>query len=544
MMHSDVPSRTPTLELRNLCKSFAGNAAVRDLTLEVHGGEIHSLVGENGAGKSTVMKMIAGIYAPDSGEIRLKGRAVRFGGYDKARKAGIGLVYQELSLLPQLSVAENIFLGALKSRFGLVRWREMREEARQALSLIGADIDPSLLAGSLSMARRQMVEIARVLLQKPDIVIFDEPTTALSAEEAERLFAVMNDLKRKGCAVVFISHRLKEVLRISDRVTVMKDGVKVLTENIGFFDENKLISLMVGRELTDIYPPKLSQKTENTQAPEIFSFQSVSPSGGKVAFSIREGEVLGVGGLAGQGQDVLLESMFGLREKGRSSMVLRGRELRFANPMQAIRSGIALVPQDRNRQGGFGVLSVPANMASATLKDRQTLGFVRVREEREAVSGMIRRLNIRTLGRDGSEDSDLSFAALASLECRLLSGGNMQKVVFGRWLLPDPGLMILLSPTSGIDIGTKRQIYHLIRDLANRGVVVIVLSSDMIELIGLCDRVLVMNAGKVTADLSGPRLTEEDIMKASVAAPDALPNPNSGSGLKNSGLKKEGRTGS
>ncbi|MDR3231688.1 MAG: sugar ABC transporter ATP-binding protein [Synergistaceae bacterium] len=502
-MRSDISSQPPALELRSLSKSFAGNAAVRDLNLEVHGGEIHSLVGENGAGKSTVMKMIAGIYAPDSGEILLKGRAVRLDGYDQARKAGVGLVYQELSLLPHLSVAENIFLGVWKSRFGLVRWGELHARAREALSLIGADVDPSVLAGDLPMARRQMVEIAKVLIQNPDIVILDEPTTALSADEAERLFAVMDDLRKKGCAVVFISHRLKEVLRISDRVTVMKDGVKILTEKIEFFDEDKIISLMVGRELTDIYPPKSTRGG----AKEVFSFRTVPPlSGREVSFSVQEGEVLGVGGLAGQGQDALLESMFGIGSAGRSSMLLNGKALSFSSPRRAIRSSIALVPQDRNRQGGFGVLSISENISAATLRDRQTLGFVHVREERGAVAKMIGELDIHTL----------SKGRLSSLECRFLSGGNMQKVVFGKWLLPNPGVMILLSPTSGIDIGTKRQIYHLIRDLANRGVVVIVLSGDMIELIGLCDRVLVMSAGAVTADLSGDRLTEEEIMKASV----------------------------
>jgi ABC-type sugar transport system ATPase subunit len=494
------PPDFPMLQVKSIVKRFAGNVAAKDLDLDLHGGEIHSLVGENGAGKSTLMKIIAGIYAPDAGTILLEGKPAHFAGYGAAEKAGIGLVYQELSLLPQMSVAENIFMGAWKSRFGLIQWKNIKEEAAKALRAIGADIDPSLLVESLSMAQRQMVEIVKVLTRNPRIVIFDEPTTALSGEEAERLFTIMDALKRDGCAVVFISHRLKEVLRISDRITVMKDGVKVLTEDISFFNEEKIISLMIGREMTDIYPPKLPSETlkENRT---VFSF-AASRHGKTVRFSVGEGEVLGVGGLAGQGQDALLESLFGLGDYKRESVVLNGVELKFAAPSSAIRSGIALAPQDRNRQGTFGILPIIHNIAAATLDKRKKFGFIRRKAERAAASDMIRKLDVRALS--------------PAQECRLLSGGNMQKVVLSKWLLSDPKVMVLLYPTNGIDIGTKRQIYHLIRDLSGSGIVVIVLSGDMMELIGLCDRVLVMNEGMITADLSGERLTEEEIMKASV----------------------------
>ncbi|GHV39232.1 ribose import ATP-binding protein RbsA [Synergistales bacterium] len=466
----------PILQLKNITKSFAGNFAVKDLNLDFNVGEIHSLVGENGAGKSTLMKICAGIYAPDGGEILLDGKPIRFAGYDAAQKAGVGLVYQELSLLPQMSVAENIFMGVWKSRFGLIKWKKLKEEAREALVSIGADIDPSLLVESLSMAQRQMVEIVKVLIQNPRIIIFDEPTTALSAEEATRLFTIMQGLKKKGRAVVFISHRLKEVLQASDRVTVMKDGVKVVTENISYFNEEKIISLMIGREITDIYPPKA-----HGGGKEIFSFSSsVNRFGKSVKFSVKEGEVLGIGGLTGQGQDEMLESMFGIGDYGKPAITLNGTELKFDAPSRAIASGIALVPQDRNRQGTFGILSIQDNISAATLKHRQLLGFIRRREERSAAFDMTKKLDIRALS--------------PAQECRLLSGGNMQKVVLGKWLLSNPKIMILLSPTSGIDIGTKQQIYHLIRDLAAKGIVIIMLSSDMIELIGLCDRVLVMSS--------------------------------------------------
>jgi ABC-type sugar transport system ATPase subunit len=310
----------------------------------------------------------------------------------------------------------------------------------------------------------------------------------------------MEGLKKKGCAIIFISHRLKEVLQTSDKITVMKDGVKVVTENISYFNEEKIISLMIGREITDIYPPKAQGS-----GAAIFSFSSLSNRFGKtVEFSVKEGEVLGIGGLTGQGQDDLLESMFGIGNYGRSIITLRGTELKVAAPAQAIVSGIALVPQDRNRQGTFGILSIQDNISAATLRDRQFIGFIRRREERSAVDDMMKKLDIRTLS--------------PTQECRLLSGGNMQKVVLGKWLLSNPKIMILLSPTSGIDIGTKQQIYYLIRDLASKGIVIILLSSDMIELIGLCDRVLVMNEGMITEDLSDERLTEEEIMKASVSS--------------------------
>ncbi len=495
------------MEMQGIVKTFHGTRAVDGVDFSCSRGEIHGLVGENGAGKSTLMKVLAGIHSADAGKIFLHGIERRFGGYSDARKAGIGIVYQELSLLPELTVAENIVMGAWpRNPGGLLNWDKTRTLSGTILRGIGVEIDPDTLVGSLPMALRQMVEISKVLSKESELIVFDEPTAPLSRDEVSILFNIFRDLKRRGKGIVFISHRLDEVLAISDRITVMKDGRTVVTDSAASFSEEKLIASMVGREFSEIFPAK---KGSSKDAPVLFSFDGIlHMSNKRVAFSVQEGEVLGFGGLQGQGQIELLQSIFGLGGCESLSLQILGTRVAVKNPIHAMRHGIALVPENRNEEGVFPILSVLENLSAPTVDHRKRLGFIRRLEEHSVVRDMVDRLSIRISSQRQQAQS--------------LSGGNMQKLVIGKWLIFDPHVIVLLEPTKGVDVATKQQIYRLIRELAERGVAVIVNTSDMLELIGVCDRVLVMNRGMLTGCLEGSAITEESIMKASVSDRDLV----------------------
>jgi ABC-type sugar transport system ATPase subunit len=470
------------------------------------GGEVHGLVGENGAGKSTLIKVIAGVHTPDSGKILIRSEEKRFRNYADARNAGIGVVYQELSLLPELTVAENISMGVWpKKSLGLIDWDETRKKCREILSEIGVEIGPDILVSSLPMAQRQMVEIAKVLSEDPDLIIFDEPTAPLSKDEVALLFKILEDLKKRGKAVVFISHRLDEVLEISDRITVMKDGGRVTTEKASDFTEDKLISSMVGRDFSEIFPEKPSPSGKE----RIFEYSGIlKRSQHEVAFTLYRGEVLGIGGLQGQGQFELLESIFGLGGCDRLEMKVLGRPIYARNPIQAMKAGIGLIPENRGEEGVFLILSALENLSAPTIDRRKKFGWVKKKEEREEIDNIVDNLSIRVTSTRQTAQS--------------LSGGNMQKLVIGKWLVFDPKVIVMLEPTKGVDVATKQQIYVLIRRLADAGVAVILNTSDMLELIGLCNRVLIMNHGYLTAELKAGQITEENIMKASVSNVDLL----------------------
>ncbi|MBW2059614.1 MAG: sugar ABC transporter ATP-binding protein [Deltaproteobacteria bacterium] len=502
-------SETPTrlLEMKGIKKSFPGTLAVDNVDFECDRGEIRGLVGENGAGKSTLMKVLAGVHMPDSGKILINGVQKRFRNYSDARRAGIGVVYQELSLLPELSVAENIFMGTWPKKWnGLIDWRAIKEKSTSVLADIGIDLDPNELVTSLPMALRQMVAIAKVLTQDPEIIVFDEPTAALSKDEVAELFRILRDTKRKMKGIIFISHRLDEVLEICDTITVMKDGQKVLTEKASYFDEDKLVSCMVGREFSEIFPPKIGRKEDRE---EIFSYDGIlAKSKKRVRFSIPRGDVLGIGGLQGQGQIEVLESIFGLGNCDDLHIKIFGREVTVNNPYHALRQGIALIPENRNEEGVFLILSVLENLVASTIDKRQSYGLIRKEEEEKVARDIVDKLSIKVTSLDQVAQS--------------LSGGNLQKLVLGKWLVSDPKVIVMLEPTKGVDVATKQQIYRLIRDLAESNVAVIVYTSDMLELIGACDRVLVMNQGFLTANLQGDEITEENIMKASVSNKNLL----------------------
>jgi ABC-type sugar transport system ATPase subunit len=464
-------------------------------------GEIHGLVGENGAGKSTLMKILAGIYTPDSGKIFINGVEKRFFSYSEARKLKVGIVYQELSLFPHLSVAENIYMGIWLKKKKFINWQEIKIKSKIILNQIGTDINPDLLVSSLPMALRQMVEIAKVLTQNPEIIVFDEPTSALSRDEVLKLFDILIQLKTKGKGIIFISHRLKEVLKISDTITVMKDGLEVITKKALYFNENKLISYMVGREPSKIFPAKrfLEEKEE-----KIFYFEGIlEKSNKKIIFSVLKGEVLGIGGLQGQGQIDLLQSIFGLEGCKYRKIKIFGKEVEVKNPFQAMKKGISLIPENRNEEGIFLILSVLKNLTASTIDNRQNIGLIQRQLEKKVVEDIIKKLSIKTA----------SFDQIA----QFLSGGNLQKIVLGKWLISKPKIIIMLEPTKGVDIATKQQIYILIRKLVESNVAIILYTSEMLELIGACDRVLVMNHGFLTGNLKGKEINEVSIMKAAVS---------------------------
>jgi ABC-type sugar transport system ATPase subunit len=500
-MVETISTMTPLLRMNEIVKSFPGTLAVNKVNFVCNKGEIHGLIGENGAGKSTLMKVLAGIYMSDRGEIFIKGEEKIFRNYSEARKTGIGIVYQELSLLPELSVAENIYMGIWLKKRRLINWDEINNRSKIILNEIGINIYPDELVSSLPMALRQMVEIAKVLTQNPEIIVFDEPTAALSREEVVKLFKILKDLKQKGKGIIFISHRLKEVLEISDVITVMKDGKEVITENASYFDEDKIISYMVGRKFTEIFPEKakIIKKEE-----EIFSFQGILKKyQKKIVFSVSRGEVLGVGGLQGQGQMDVLKSIFGLGGCKDVKIEIFGKEIKVKSPFQAMKAGISLIPENKNEEGIFLILSILENIAAPTIDKRQTLGLIQKQVENKIIKGVVEKLSIRITSVDQIAQS--------------LSGGNLQKLVLGKWLISEPKVIVMLEPTKGVDIATKQHIYKLIRELAENDIAVIVYTSDMLELIGECDRVLIMNHGFLTANLKENEIAEENIMKASVS---------------------------
>jgi ABC-type sugar transport system ATPase subunit len=499
-MDVSISIKETVLKMEGIRKTFPGTLAVDDVNFVCKKGEVHGLVGENGAGKSTLMKILGGIYLQERGKIFINGKEKRFKNYAEARESGVGIVYQELSLLPDLSVAENIFMGIWAKKRKFIDWNEIKIKSKEILDEINIKIDPEEIVGPLPVALKQMVEIAKVLMQNPEIVIFDEPTSALSGGEVARLFTIIKKLKESNKAIIFISHRLKEVLDISDIITAMKDGKVVITREKEYFDEDRLILSMVGREFSQIFPDKAT----TIEKDKIFSFRGFSERHKKeVNFSVHKGEVLGIGGLQGQGQFELLQSIFGLSNKIGAKVIVANRPLLIKNPTQAIKAGISLIPEDRNTEGVFLILSILQNIAAATVNKRKKIGLIDMKKEKKEVQDIVKDLSIKIV----------SLNQIA----RSLSGGNLQKLVLAKWLLSKPKVMVMLEPTKGVDVGTKQQIYRLIRELAEKGVAIIIYTSEMIELIGICDRILVMNQGFLTANLKGNEITEEKIMKASVS---------------------------
>ncbi|CAM04845.1 monosaccharide ABC transporter ATP-binding protein (CUT2 family) [Saccharopolyspora erythraea NRRL 2338] len=487
------------LELAGVSKSYPGVRALDSVDFDLRAGEVHVLLGENGAGKSTLIKIMAGVHRPDGGVVRVDGEQVRLSGPDHAERLGISTIHQEMALVGQLTVAENIYLGRPPRRFGVVDHARMRRQARELLDRTGLDLDVDAVVGELGVAQRQLVEIAKALSLDTRFLIMDEPTAVLSRTEAGRLFELVGDLARDGVGVVFISHLLDEVGEIGDRVTVLRDGAKV-GEVPASTDPGELVRLMVGRAIDQQYPPRESRIGDTRLEVRGLGTDGVLED---ITFSARAGEVVGIGGLVGAGRTELVRAIFGADRYDRGEVRVGGRSIPRGDIAAARAAGLALVPEDRAGQGLVLGGSVEENLGLATLGERTRGGLVDRAEQRRAAEKSVRDLRIRVAGLDQHVVT--------------LSGGNQQKIVIGKWLLARPRVLILDEPTRGIDVGARAEIYELINELTRDGTTVVVVSSDLPELLGISDRVLVMADGRLRGELDGAEATQERVMALAVS---------------------------
>lgn len=484
------------LKAEGLCKSFPGVRALHNLSIDLRQGEVLALVGENGAGKSTLCNILGGVFTPDSGTVSFGDQVIKVRSPQQAQEMGIACVHQENSLIPYLSIAENIVLGHEPGRNGILDQRAMVTAAARVLSGIYPGIDVNSMAYSLSPAEVQMVEIAKALSRDPKILILDEPTSSLSSTEVDHLMSLLDDFANKGIAIIFISHRLDEVFRAADRIMVMKDGELVGIKDAQDMTRDQLITMMVGREMTHTFPPR-PEGPSGEVALEI-SDATVPGRVFGVDLQLRCGEIVGLGGLEGQGQRQLVRAIFGVEHFTSGKMKVFGREGFPKSPSDAIKSRIAFISDDRKADGLALPLSVSQNMVLADLKKFSRYGIVDLGKERAEVGRLIDDLGIKTPSQ--------------AQKTQNLSGGNQQKVIFGKWLMTGPKVFVLHEPTRGIDVQTKMDIYRLLRDLANAGAAVLMLTSDMLELIGLSDHIYIMYEGRMVGSMPGAEATEEKLM--------------------------------
>lgn len=487
------------LDLQTISKAFPGVQALKDAQLEVLPGEVHALLGENGAGKSTLIKIISGIHRPDSGQMLLDGSPVVFHNPREAQAKGIATIYQELSLYPDLTVAENIFMGhAPRGRFGIIDWAAMRAKAAEILASLNIhDMDVNTKVGTMNVGNRQRVEIAKALSMNARVLIMDEPTAALTASDTERLFDIVRLLRERGVSVIYISHRLEEVFVLADRVTVLRDGQYVETRQVKDTTEDQLVSLMVGRTIDNLYP-KLPANTKEIVLETRNLWRRPTTRG--VSFQLRAGEIVGLAGLVGSGRSELAQAIFGITPADSGEILLENKPVRIKNPGQAMRLGIAYVPEDRGTQGLIKQMNIRKNVSLAVLRSLANGSFIRRSAERTLSANTIDQLGIRAFSGEQIVNK--------------LSGGNQQKVVIGKWLASKPKILIMDEPTRGIDVGAKSEIHRLISELAHQGMAILMISSDLPEIMGMSDRILVMREGQLVAEYSREKATQEQIAAA------------------------------
>lgn len=491
------PPPPSLLELRDITKGFPGVRALENVKFDLRPGEIHALVGENGAGKSTLVKILSGVYQPDRGEIFLRGAPARILSPAHAQVLGISPVHQELQLEPYLSVAENIFLGRQPTRrLGIVDHQRMHREARHLLDSLGVTIDSAAPIESISIAQRQIVAIARAVLGTARVIIFDEPTSSLTERETALLFEMISKLRKTGIGIIYISHRIEEIFRLCDRVTVLRDGRYIATKPVGETNRLEVIALMIGRDISDLFKKEVAPIGET-----VLEVRGLSKKGllHDISFSLRRGEIVGLAGLVGAGRTDLARAIFGDITFEFGDIVVAGKTITgHHTPRQAISAGIALVPEDRKEQGLVLGLSVRKNISLAMLPALSHMAFIRASEEKRLTRSYVEQLTIKT----PSIDQKTLY----------LSGGNQQRVVIAKWLATQPKVLIVDEPTRGIDVRAKASIHALLCDLAKQGVAILMISSDLPEILAMSDRILVMHRGRITGELSGGEATQEAIM--------------------------------
>jgi ribose transport system ATP-binding protein len=495
----------PLLEMRGVSKRYGGVRALQEADLAIEAGRIHAVLGENGAGKSTLIKIMAGVIAPDEGQMLLDGHPVTFESPSDAQAAGIACIFQELSLIPDLSVADNISISDPPQRLGIIDRRAQRRVAEQALARAGADnVHPSALVKDLSLSRRQMVEIAKALARKPRILILDEATSALTAADVTKIYGVLKRLRTEGLALVYISHRMHEIAELADECTVFRNGRSVARYAAGTKSDAEIVELMIGRELSAEFPPRparpAKESTPRLEAAQLGWGDRLRD----ISFAVHAGEVVGLGGLDGQGQRELLLALFGVLRGTTGRIAIDGKPVTIGSPSDAKRDaiGMALIPEDRKSEGLMLPMSVRDNLSFAALESLSRFGVVDRAAEGDEVDRIVRLLGIRTDG---------TYVPAGSL-----SGGNQQKLVIGKWLMVSPRILLLDDPTRGIDVGTKQEIYQLLRELANGGAAILFYTTDIDELVGCCDRVLVMVEGAVRRELAGAEITEHALVSSAL----------------------------
>jgi len=486
------------LEMRNITKEFPGVKALDGVSLTVRPGTVHALMGENGAGKSTLMKCLFGIYAKDGGTIILDGKEVDFKSSKEALENGVAMVHQELNQALTRSVMDNLWLGRYPKVAGImVSEAAMRKRTREVFGELDVHVDPKAIMSTLPVSQRQMVEIAKAVSYNAKVIVFDEPTSSLTEAEVEHLFRIINMLKERGCGIIYISHKMDEILRISDDVTVMRDGQWVATRQAKDLTMNEIIKLMVGRELTNRFPPK-----DNVPGDVILDVEHLSGKYTRLkdaSFQLRKGEVLGIAGLDGSGRTEVLENLFGAMTKEGGVIRLHGKEIKNRSPREAIKNGFALLTEERRATGIFGIRDIKENTVISNLSS-YLMGSLCLSEKKmkQDTDWAIQAMHIKTPSQ--------------TTQIRSLSGGNQQKVIIGRWLLTKPEILLLDEPTRGIDVGAKYEIYQLILDLAKEGKGVIMVSSEMPELLGICDRILVMSGGILAGEVDARNTSQEEIL--------------------------------
>lgn len=485
------------IKMTGISKAFSGNQVLKNVQFSLEHGEIHALMGENGAGKSTLMKILTGIYDRDSGTVEVKGQEVHFTTPKQAEEAGIAVIHQELNILPHLSITDNLFLGREETfgRTGILKTKEMEKKTKQALLDLGLNVDPAAPASALSVGQQQIVEIAKALSVDAEVIVMDEPTAALTDREIDTLFATIRGLQKRGVSFIYISHRMEEIFSLCDRITILRDGEFVGEKKISGTSFEEIVQMMVGRELGQRFPERHSVIGDVKLSVKGLSRKDCFED---ISFELRKGEVLGIAGLMGAGRTEVAQSLFGYKKADKGTVHFDGKTVKIDSPKAAKKLGIGYVTEDRKSEGLIVDFTVEENVSMTNFSSISNKGLISSTKERSLYKQMVERLGIRTSGPTQTAKS--------------LSGGNQQKVVIAKWLGIEPELLILDEPTRGVDVGAKKEIYSIINELADRGVAILMISSELPEVIGMADRVLVMREGKLTADLPKSEMTQERIM--------------------------------